>query len=728
MELIFDFKLEITKMKHVLFFLVGSLLTTTVFAQSLNYSWSSSFGGSGQEMSNALVSSEDGNLYDAGTFQGTVNFNPSGSSVMASSQGGRNGYITKRSNNGIYSWSLFFLGTNNINVSDVHIDANNDLYVVGSYEQNMSISNGTNLANLPTTLTETGFIVKLTSDGQVIWSYALESNYLSAITSITTKQNNDFVIAGKFADSTQFDPITESQILESNTSLSNTLTDAFFATYSPNGNLIQVTKLGEQYAELVSDVAVDASDNIILTGSYRGSFDSDPSSQNTSLPYSNMDGIFLIKYDNQNNLVFAGGYTQDSGSDHIPRKVLADKEGNVFICGDIAENVDLDFGPQTYSVTGYSGRYVFYAKYSPMGDFLWGNSFGNSSTQTGNAMALDESGQLYLAGSFFGNMSIDDHFGNNSPTLINAGNSDIFMVRYKQDGSLLWTESFGGTSGDQAKALAILEDGVYMSGYFSSVCNFDPNGTAPQNASNGSFDAFIVKYSGSCSNQLLTIGVTDVSLCSGEFTTISASGMEIITLSNGIENGIAFQPSISTTYYILGTDTTGAGCTIEQQVSITVNSVDNTVSVNETTLTANQTNASYQWLDCNNSMSSIIGETLQSYTPNTTGNYAVVVTSNSSGCSDTSDCFIIDLSGIVEHSVNDVIVFPNPTSNNIVTVTAHNKEIQKIIIQNMLGETMIEIQEQHVVHEIDLSNLDGNQFVFLVYSEESVSMKRVTKI
>lgn len=69
-------------------------------------------------------------------------------------------------------------------------------------------------------------------------------------------------------------------------------------------------------------------------------------------------------------------------------------------------------------------------------------------------------------------------------------------------------------------------------------------------------------------------------------------------------------------------------------------------SQNGSVLTANQTGATYQWLDCDNNYAVINSETNQSYTPAVTGNYAVEV--NMNGCVDTSDCFLVDHTGIEE--------------------------------------------------------------------------------
>ncbi|MDG1147691.1 MAG: hypothetical protein P8N52_05235 [Crocinitomicaceae bacterium] len=80
--------------------------------------------------------------------------------------------------------------------------------------------------------------------------------------------------------------------------------------------------------------------------------------------------------------------------------------------------------------------------------------------------------------------------------------------------------------------------------------------------------------------------------------------------------------------------------------SILVNSIDVGVVQSVNLLIASQLEATYQWLNCDNGNTIINGETNQSYTPTSTGNYAVEVTLN--GCIDTSACFLVAYTGLEE--------------------------------------------------------------------------------
>jgi len=143
----------------------------------------------------------------------------------------------------------------------------------------------------------------------------------------------------------------------------------------------------------------------------------------------------------------------------------------------------------------------------------------------------------------------------------------------------------------------------------------------------------------------------------------------------------------SATFNIVG----GAanGCDSLVTLDLTINSVsDLTTSTSGVTISANNTLATYQWLDCDNNNAVIASETQQSFTVTTNGNYAVELTEN--GCVDTSSCVAITTVGIIENSFGDgLIVYPNPSSGDFSINLVTTYENIKIVITDISGK-MIE--------------------------------------
>ena len=84
------------------------------------------------------------------------------------------------------------------------------------------------------------------------------------------------------------------------------------------------------------------------------------------------------------------------------------------------------------------------------------------------------------------------------------------------------------------------------------------------------------------------------------------------------------------------------------------------MNVDGVTLYLNTEDAIYQWLNCNNSFEVIPGATSQSFTPTSTGNYALEI--NVNGCIDTSACQTINSISITENNTKPFQVYPNPSS------------------------------------------------------------------
>ncbi len=111
-----------------------------------------------------------------------------------------------------------------------------------------------------------------------------------------------------------------------------------------------------------------------------------------------------------------------------------------------------------------------------------------------------------------------------------------------------------------------------------------------------------------------------------------------------------------------------AGCDSVVTLNLSVTVVDTTVVVSGDTLTVQQSNATYQWLDCNNNMSPISGATAQSYVATASGSYAVQVTYM--GCVATSGCHVVVMSGLAEvERTFGMKVYPNPTRGTLYVET-----------------------------------------------------------
>lgn len=160
-------------------------------------------------------------------------------------------------------------------------------------------------------------------------------------------------------------------------------------------------------------------------------------------------------------------------------------------------------------------------------------------------------------------------------------------------------------------------------------------------------------------------------------------------------NGTTYSSSTeicSAPNYVMGTNTSGCD-TIRMLIldldpmyvpSTILTQSGNVITVDSTPA------ATYQWLDCSNNNSAIVGAINRSYTPSQSGQYAVVVTDN--GCVDTSSCYsftynTIDVLANGKHSIQ---VYPNPTAQNFTINMGATQAQVKVRLMGLSGNVLQE--------------------------------------
>jgi hypothetical protein len=172
----------------------------------------------------------------------------------------------------------------------------------------------------------------------------------------------------------------------------------------------------------------------------------------------------------------------------------------------------------------------------------------------------------------------------------------------------------------------------------------------------------------SCNGPSLPVLAGNNTMCLGGSATLTITGGSLndatdwhwYTGSCGgtpVGTGISITASSPGIYYVRGE----GGCVTPgncSTVNLQIQTIVNTVVVSGMQMTANQSSATYQWIDCKNGNALINGATAQSYTAPNDGEYAVIITRN--GCSDTSNCITINNADIENLNLVNVQLYPNP--------------------------------------------------------------------
>jgi hypothetical protein len=114
---------------------------------------------------------------------------------------------------------------------------------------------------------------------------------------------------------------------------------------------------------------------------------------------------------------------------------------------------------------------IFLVSFDPQGKHRWSKSFGSAKADFAYGVAVGSSGDLYLAGRAGGPIS----FG--GPVHANKGDYDIFLASFNAaTGASKWSKTFGNTKQDYAEGLALDSSGnIYITGEFQDTVSFGGN-------------------------------------------------------------------------------------------------------------------------------------------------------------------------------------------------------------------------------------------------------------
>lgn len=192
-------------------------------------------------------------------------------------------------------------------------------------------------------------------------------------------------------------------------------------------------------------------------------------------------------------------------------------------------------------------------------------------------------------------------------------------------------------------------------------------------------------------------------------------------------DGVTYTTSNNTaTFTLIG----GAanGCDSIVTLDLTINSVtDITASVAGATITANNSNATYIWLDCDNHFTPVPGETDQSFTAETSGNFAVQLTEN--GCVDTSSCLLVAVVGVIDNSFHESFsVYPNPTYGEIWIEFESPQDILTLSLYSISGQLIKEeIDEKSSLIKFKIESTAGEYLLKISKPNGQEALIRIIK-
>lgn len=333
-------------------------------------------------------------------------------------------------------WITKQLGTtDDDDAGGIVVDANGNVYVAGSTYGDLGGNGNAGSADV--------FIVKYDSAGAKLWTRQFGTSTEDTASGIAVDASGNVYVAGT----------TSGSLGGANAGVY----DLFITKYNAAGDEQWTKQRGTAAWEIASAVTVDPAGNVYVTGLTTGNFGG-----------TNAGGydLFVVKYDSAGTWK----WTTQLGTtgNNWGFGIAADANGNVYATG--------------YTVGGLDGKAslggfdAFVVKYDTDGAKQWTELLGTTGDDSGEAITVDTNGNVYVTGETDGNLGGT-----------NAGANDLFVVKYKSDGTVQWTRQSGSSSSEYPYGIAADASGnLYIAG--------ETTGGLDGNANAGDYDLFVVKY------------------------------------------------------------------------------------------------------------------------------------------------------------------------------------------------------------------------------------------
>jgi hypothetical protein len=324
-----------------------------------SFVWAKSIGGSGHDGASCIDSDALGNVYLTGKFSDTVDFDP-GAAIFNLSGGNYDVFTLKLDAGGNFIWANHLENTMIVSPNSLAVSDSGDVCITGRFQGTVDFDPSAATLNLVSNGSSDGFLLKLNTDGNLLWAKAWGGSGSYSVIDIALDDLENSIVTGYYQATGDFDPGAAIFNLSSNGGY-----DCFVQKLDPQGDFLWATSTGGPIWDQCRGVCTDHAGNIYLTGLFRDSVDFDPGTSSTFLSTTAYAALFVQKLDSNGNFLWAEAIEGDSTSSQaLGESIAVDNFGSVYATGSFSYTVDFDHTVSNFDLTTHGSFDAFILKLS----------------------------------------------------------------------------------------------------------------------------------------------------------------------------------------------------------------------------------------------------------------------------------------------------------------------------------------------------------------------------
>jgi|GEM_PF-2831703 len=489
-------------------------------AQDFSYEWGYSLGATGGFDNGKNVTTDaDGNVILLSDFGSSHDADPGIDVATLTSMGGSDVAISKFDTDGNLIWVKSFGGPLNDNGIGLATDADGSIYVSGSFTGTVDFDPGLNTEIRTSAGGLDIYLIKLDANGDFQWVYTNGSAQDEFAQKVAVSSNGVVHLIGYFRNTIDFDP---GAAVANRTAVGGA--DIFMLKLSSTGAYTSVYQAGGTADEVPLDIALDAANNVYITGGFQGTVDFDADAAVANLTSAGSNDFFVVRINDNNSFSWVrqiGG----AGSD-VGYAIAIDRDQNVLVAAHYVGAVDADPSADVDTKIPFGGLDMMVVKLDNLGNYIFSKEVGSTFDDAAWDICTDDAGNIFVTGFMRGTVDFDPNAGIQNLTVAGSLNfADQFFWKLDSDGNYLFAERLGGGNNDHCFAIHADDQFLYTTGYFNGTTDFDISSGVESVSSSGDADMSFMKHI-NCN----PIFSNDVILSCGPITWID--GIEYTTNNN----------------------------------------------------------------------------------------------------------------------------------------------------------------------------------------------------
>ena len=235
-----------------------------------NYVFAKNMGGKGFDSGSGIAIDNSG-VYITGSFHWTADFDPGMGVANLNSTGNENIFLAKYDTNGNYIFAKGMGGTRTDMSNAIALDVSGNAYITGYFEESADFDPSGGVAFLISAKPCGLFLAKYDTNGNFVYAKSVSGGKGVIGEAIAVDNSGNTYITGRFEGTADFDAGAGVANLSSpgrTEGMSGYESEVFLAKYDTKGNYVYAKSMGGKGYDIGSDIAIDGSGNIYITGEF----------------------------------------------------------------------------------------------------------------------------------------------------------------------------------------------------------------------------------------------------------------------------------------------------------------------------------------------------------------------------------------------------------------------------------------------------------------------------